>query len=184
MTGLDEYCTKIFVALFLQEQMHFNELYKFFVHGRTEEMSKPTLNNHLKHLIEAKYVIRTPKEGSQYVTYSLNNEKFGKLIEASDELKRMTEFERKSKESFFSLPENEQIDEALVFHFLRKLKEIQNRIEYELDPESLDKQIAVRLCIHPITDFVSSWIIEKSVKDEVYKGRILKAINDYLEKYS
>jgi len=179
---LDEHCVKILLVLFVERQAHYNELHRLIKNKlKLKKFSKPTFNTHLKHLVKAGYVTRTPDKG-QLVTYSLNREKIKKMYEYSERVKKILKSEYENKKEFFALPENEQVNFVLSFLIRRKLYEIQTRIEHELDPESFDKWLAVRFSAHPALDRVTVWLIKKCVEDEVYRKKILKIINDILEK--
>jgi len=180
---MDEHCIKILTFLLLeQQQAHYNELHKLIKEKlKLKKFSKPTFNTHLKHLIKAGYVTRTPDKG-QLVTYSLNLEKIGKMKEYSERVKRIAKSQYENMKDFFSLPEEEQVSFVLSFLNRRKLYEIQARIEHELDPDSFEKWFVVRFWSHPILEQVTVWMIKKCAKDEVYRKKILKIINDILEK--
>ena len=184
MKELDEYCIKILTFLLLEQQeAHFNELHRLIKKKlKLKKFSKPTFNTHLKHLIEAGYVKRTPDKG-QLVTYSLNLEKIGKMKEYSDRVKRIAKYQHENKEEFFSLPERRQVTFVLSFLMYRKLHEIQAGIDHLLDPESFEKWFVMRFYSHPIMEQATFWMIRKCVEDEVYRKKILKIVDDILEEY-
>ena len=175
---LDEHCFKILMVLIEEEHAHYNELYEL-VSKRNRKFSKPTYNDHIKHLEEAGYIIRTPDKG-QLVTISVNFEKIGKTKEYYEQIKRVIKSERKNKEWFFSLTEKEQVHNLLVFLTERKLHEIKAQIDYELDSESFDKWFAVKLWSNPLLDRINIWLLEKCIEDEVYRKKILKIIEEIL----
>ncbi|TRZ53774.1 MAG: transcriptional regulator, partial [Dehalococcoidia bacterium] len=128
MKELDEYCIKILTVLLLAEKSHFNELFRL-VNKKGRKFSRPTFNTHLKHLMEAGYVKRTPDKG-QLVNYSLNHEKIGKMNETVERIKRITKSEYEDKKEFFSLPEEEQVNIVLGFFTRKKLYQLKAGIEY------------------------------------------------------
>lgn len=168
------------MVLIEKQQAHFNELYRL-IKKIEKKFSKPTFNTHLKHLIEAGYVKKTPDKG-QLVTYSLNLEKIGKSKEIAERAKKIIKLEHENKKEFFSYTEDKQVNVVLDFIIRRKLHEIQARIEYELDPESFEKWFALSFWTQPMLERVPFWMIIKAIDDEVYRKRILKIINDILEK--
>jgi DNA-binding transcriptional ArsR family regulator len=176
---LDEHCAKILIVLLDIQQAHFNELYRIFL-GKRVKFSKPTLSNHLKHLVDAGYVTRTPEKG-QLVTYSLNLEKIGESKEIMERAKRIEQSERKNREEFFALTEKKQVDLLLNFLLERKLYEIQALIEYKLDPESFGKWLTVRWWDSPMLEQPKFWIVKKCVEDETYRKKILKIIDEWLK---
>lgn len=175
---LDEQCFKILIVLIEEEHAHYNELYEL-VRKRSKKFSKPTYNNHIKHLEKAGYIIKTPDKG-QLVTISLNLEKINKTREYNEQIKRVLKSERKNKEWFFSLTEKEQVEQLLVFLTARKLHEIKAQIDYGLDPESFDKWFALKLWSNPLLDRINIWLLRKCIDDEVYRKKILKIIDETL----
>ena len=80
---LDEICSNIFLTLLAYKKMRFNELL------RTQKklgsnISKPTLSDHLKHLIDQQLVERKV-EGVQNVTYGLSKE-IASILDRSEDL--------------------------------------------------------------------------------------------------
>jgi hypothetical protein len=175
---LDKYCFKILLVLIEEEHAHYNELYKL-VSKKNKKFSKPTFNNHLKHLEEAGYLKRTPDKG-QSVTISVNLEKIGKTKEYYEQIKRVIKSERKNKEWFFSLTEKEQIEQLLIFLTTRKLHEIKAQIEYGLDTESFDKWFAMKLWSNPLLERINIWLMTKCFEDEFYRKKILKIIDEIM----
>jgi DNA-binding HxlR family transcriptional regulator len=177
---LDENCVKILVALFGEQQAHYNELYRL-ISKRNRKFSKPTFNTHLRHLEKSGFIKKTPDKG-QLVTISLNLEKIGKTREYYERIERILKSESENKKWFFSLPEKEQVKTLLAFLSTRKLNEIKAQIEFGLDPESFEKWFAVKLWSIPLLERANFWMIKKCVEDEVYRKKILAIIDDVLEK--
>jgi len=164
-----------------RQEAHFNELHKLIKEKmKLRKFSKPTFNTHLKHLVEAGYVKRTPDKG-QKVTYSLNLEKIGKMKEYSERVKRISKSQRENKELFFSMSEREQVDTLLRFLCFRKLHELEARIEVELEPDSFEKWFVLRFWYHPSLEQVPVWIVKRCAKDEAYREEILKNIEYFKE---
>lgn len=182
MEELDRYCTKILIYFLLEtREAHYNELYKSIKKKlKLTKFSKPTFNKHLKHLVDAGYVKRTPDEG-QKVTYSLNLEKIGKAKEYSERVKRISDSQRENKEFFFTMSERGQVDMLLRFLCIRKLYELEARIDVALEPDSFEKWFILRFWYHPSLEQIPVWIVERCAKDEVYREKILKNIEDYRE---
>ena len=87
---IDEYCNKILVVLMIEnatnEKIRFNELYRLLNKTYKNKISKPTLIEHLNHLIKNQIIIRT-KEAKQNISYSLNWKKLKVLKEIKDTYK-------------------------------------------------------------------------------------------------
>lgn len=76
----DEYCRKIFMVLSLDnKKTRFNELHRKLI-KYDAKMSKPTLIEHLNHLIKDK-VIQRKQQDKQKVFYEVNWKKFEQLQE-------------------------------------------------------------------------------------------------------
>lgn len=180
---LDNYCLKILLVLIAKSsekpKMRFNELSRV-VKDLHLGISKPTLSDHLKHLVENEYVTRTV-EGVQCVTYSLNFEKIGKIKGYWEKAEKVAAFLEKDRDTFFSLPENEQVTLLLHFMNVRKLLEIQARIAFELDRSSFEKQFGVLFWTSSRFERHELWMIQKCVKDEKYREEVLKTINQLLK---
>jgi len=68
---LDEYCKNIFSVFLVSENpLRFNELYRT-LNNIGLKMSKPTLIEHLYHLLKHRLIIRK-KKGKQNVSYEAN----------------------------------------------------------------------------------------------------------------
>jgi DNA-binding HxlR family transcriptional regulator len=175
---LDEYCIKILMILIDKKQIRFNELHRT-MNKMKIEISKPTLSDHLKHLVAGGYVTRKV-EGLQQVTYILNYEKVTKTKGYWKRLKRIAEDFRENKQEFLSLPEEEQVKTVLGVLAVRKLQEIKMRVALELDPKNFEKQFAVMFWTSQALSFQEFWMIEKCVEDEAYRKRVFKMIDTYL----
>jgi len=178
---LDEYCWQILIVFILvKQEMHFNELCgKLKTHGF--KMTVPTVSNHLKHLVKNSYLTRTKKEDSQLVTYSFDYDKFNKIVDVGKWTKNLIKSRRKTEKEFLSLPEEEQIKETMYMSAIRKLYEIKATIEYDLKP-SLANRIQIMFWASPIVQSNEISILNKCEKDEEYRKRILKAIDNIIEK--
>ena len=182
MEKFDPYCTKILMFFLLERQeAHFNELHKLIKEKmKLRKFSKPTFNTHLKHLVDAGYVKRTPDKG-QKVTYSLNLEKIGKMKDYAVRVKKISESQRENMKLFFSLSERKQVDMLLRFLCFRKLHELEARIEVELEPDNFEKWFILRFWYHPSLEQIPAWIVKRCAKDGVYREKILKNIEDLRE---
>ena len=76
--GKDKYCERIFMVLsIVNEKIRFNELHrKLAMYGA--KMSKPTLIEHLNHLVKDEVIERDEKD-KQYVSYGINWKKLKQL---------------------------------------------------------------------------------------------------------
>jgi len=180
---LDNYCLRILLVLIAKSsekpKIRFNELSRL-VRDLNLGISKPTLSDHLRHLVENEYVTRKV-EGVQRVTYSLNFEKIGKIKGYWKTAEKMAAFLEKDRDAFFSLPVKGQVKQLLRFMELRKLLEIQARIAFESNPSSFEKQFGVLFWTSSRFERHEVWMIEKCVKDVEYREEVLRTIDELLK---
>jgi DNA-binding transcriptional ArsR family regulator len=143
------------------------------------EISKPTLSEHLKHLVKAGHVTRKKDKGKkQMVTYSLNLEKISKLKGYVEQMKKSIDSEQKNKKMFFSYPKKDQVQKMFEDLTYRKLKEIKARVDYGLNPD-FEKSLAVRFWVNPLQRLAETWMINECIKNEEYRKKIFDIIDKY-----
>jgi hypothetical protein len=130
-------------------------------------------------VIKEGYVTRTEEKDSQYVTYSLNQDKIGKLKEVGERTKNIVNHRRENEEEFLSLSIEDQIGNLISFFIHQKLEEIQAQIDYQLDPNNFDKHLALMFLNSPLFQFVEYWVINNALKDEDYRKAVLKRIDEW-----
>jgi len=177
---MDETCYHIFSVLLIRNSLRFNELHKT-LNELGVKMSKPTLSDHLKHLLKKKIVVRTVEE-AQNVTYKINQkefEKFEGFIENAT--KRLREVE-KEKETLYSLPPDEQLEEVIRLNAVYKLDEIKTRINYSLYKKMDDGLLLMSFK----SDYFKRgelWVIDKCINDEAYRSLVLKKIEELSSRF-
>jgi DNA-binding HxlR family transcriptional regulator len=181
-SDLDERCFKILLVMALhKQQAHFNELERELKKAKME-FSRPTITVHLSHLIKAGYVTRKEETGTQFVTYSLNPEKIVKVKEIAERTKNIMKARKGTEEEFYELPEKEQIENVLMLELMRKLELIKAHVELGLDPNSLDKKVAVSFLESPLLRLAEHWVIKKSIEDANYRKKIFEIIDEWQKK--
>ncbi len=182
MTSEDVYCPRILIVLSMKEKMRFNEL-----HNELTKMgikiSKPSLLDHLQHLIERKYVIRK-EEGIQHVTYRITPRvsRVKKIVAQASSIEKGLETEKKK---LFSMPERTQIEELLAIMTIRKLNFLKNWVQYLLSKTEDDKfaySMQMKALELPISHRAERWVVEKCVMDETYRKKIFGEIDVFLGK--
>jgi DNA-binding MarR family transcriptional regulator len=173
-----------------KKQPHVNELFEEI--RKTEKpnnkgkitYSKPTFTNHLNHLITDGFIIKkkdeTDKKGQKLIL-SLNYEKIGNSREYVERTERIIKNFKKNENEFYSWSEDKQIDKLLSFIIRKKLSKIQAQIDYRLNPESFDKWFALQFWDSVFLELPEEWMIDKCIKDEVYRNKILEIIVKFLE---
>jgi len=180
---LDESCAKILTIMTLfKPSTHFNELFRE-LKKRNMEMSKPTLSAHLNHLIELNYVTKKDEENTQFVTYSLSNEKTSKMKEVAERAKKLAKTFKENEKDFYSLSEEEQVATVVAVELSRKIEEIRALIEYKLHPNDLGKIVYANFLDSPLLNIGEKWIIKKSLEDEQYCKRIFKLLDDWEKRF-
>lgn len=174
----DNYCPQILKTLInYGKEIRFNELYKL-LNALGLTLSKPTLYDHLKHLMEVDIVTREEK-GFQHVTYRIND----KILEWSPTLykqleEKYTKYFKESIEDFFSLSIEDQVTEAMrksCWMFLERLRIL-------IDPNyEFEKGFALLLIADPKYRFEENWIRARSWEDTQYQKLVHNKITEIIE---
>ena len=85
------------------------------------------------------------------------------------------------KKTLFSLTPEEQVEEVIRNLMARELVSIKANVTFELDHNFVNG-IRFLNAINPIFEMPKNWLIEKCLKDEDYRIRIYKRIDDVLVK--
>jgi DNA-binding HxlR family transcriptional regulator len=177
----DKYCVKIIVALLFEEKLRFNELHRKML-SMGNKISKPSLEDHLKHLLERRLVVRKA-EGTQNVSYKLNPRigKTREIVERSVQIAKNMENEKKM---FFSENERDQLTDITANMIKRNFDIIKSQIQYKLsksDDDKLANTIMMNALELPSSRRLEVYLIEKCIKDEAYRQRIFDAMNKFVE---
>jgi DNA-binding HxlR family transcriptional regulator len=177
---MDTICMKIvFVLNAKGGKLRFNEL-----HEQLEKIgqgvSKPTLSDHLKHLM-AKKIVARKVEDAQIVSYKLNQNKVVKFYEFIDNVSKRMMIMEDEKKILASLPIEEQLEEAIRLDMLAKLEELKTLILYRTYKREEDGLILIGLQneYYKRADF---WFVENSIVSEEIQNRSLEAIENLLDK--
>jgi DNA-binding PadR family transcriptional regulator len=176
----DKYSYGILIIL-SEGESHFNQLWKT-LNDRGLPISKPTLSSHLKRLVKDGYVKREEKEGTQLVGYTANLEKTFRIKEYWKRTKTIVKPCEENKQKFLSIPESKQVSIVLELWLRKKLNEIKANVNFRLDRENLDKEMALLFLTSPLLDFAEHWLVQKCTEDEEYKKRIFREIDGLLKR--
>jgi DNA-binding transcriptional ArsR family regulator len=160
----------------------FNKLCEFLPENGFN-LSVPTVSKHLKFLVEAGYVKRERK-GSQMIIYSVDFSKIGEVGSFWERTKRIAKSIQKNRDEFYSLSEDKQVSNLLSVLIYRGLNEIKAETDFRLDSRSFEKRFVLMFWNSGFLRLAESWVIEKCVKDEVYRKQIFKLIDEWLKKLS
>jgi len=179
---LDEYCKKILtVLLLMRKKFRFNELYKF-LNGHGVKISKPTLSEHLKHLVKQEILVRQ-EEGVQKVTYRVNFEWLDRLDEVSSITEEIVTRHYQQKKKYESLPINEQID---YFHSLTVLQSLMLLKLEILSISHPDKQFEYSMSHYSMIQHfgtIKNWFLEILKQNPEKLEQATKELVDLTEYY-
>ena len=191
---LDDFCSEIWLTLMAYKKLRFNLLHKRLKQFGTD-ISKPSLLEHLNHLIERKLIERR-EEGFQKVSYGLTDE-IRDLLHVSEEdieswLKDLKKtFERLpphlrtievSVNEYYSKMTEEQlrkeIDRELNFSYGLFLHELKNFIQYDLKLDKTESDADFwKLVGNPMYRLYERSVVENCRESEKYKEKLFEEIN-------
>jgi len=155
---LDEPCKKIFILLVSSDKtLRFNELHKH-LNQIGVKMSKPTLINHLRHLVRRKLLIRK-REGKQNISYSVNWGKLETLKQSRSALEQLRN-NLQNKKIFKSFPINEQVVYVSNLMTVRHLYQLKLEIQSVFDPSRDFEHTIQYLFIHKFFQNFEFWLLE------------------------
>jgi len=183
---LDDYCTKILASLIiLGKKKRFNDLHDFLGENGIE-LTKPTLSQHLKHLTQAKLVIRKV-EDVQQVSYEANHKRFRTLGEnmkaASERRFKFQRFMADEEQAFKSASLDDQLEYVFETMILRNLRQLKTKIEFESNPvKKWEKSMELAFLTSPLFMQYEKWLILKCKEDKEYREKILQEIEVLIKK--
>ena len=168
----DEYCEKIFVVISNNDdEVRFNELHRQLAKYGAK-MSKPTLIQHLNHLLEKGIVLRKETD-KQNVTYGIDWKEY---IEAQ-RVKKSMEKMSKSKENFKLESINNQVIYACGMLTLGEFYFTKFAILDLIEPEKkLQHYISYQL-IRRISSIYFSWLLDTCKGSQENSQKALKYID-------
>lgn len=179
---LDETCKNIFSVLLVSDKkLRFNELHRT-LNDIGLKMSKPTLVEHLNHLKKRRLLVRK-REGKQNVTYRVhwkNLEHLADAIKSRQALKHLL----KNKESFNSVPIDDQITYVHNILALRNLYLLRLEVSSIIDPSKNFEHSVQYLFINRFFEFFKTWLLENCHKNKTEcKEKALSMIEYNIQRY-
>jgi DNA-binding HxlR family transcriptional regulator len=183
----DQKCSIILKTIVLKRDgIGFNQLCNCLKESGVKGISRPTLSDHLKHLLKDKYIIRIPN-GTQRIVYRFNTdhlEESGKRIMLLTKMnvkwiiEEAYNFEGESGKHFYG----EDIKDILA---LKSLLSLRLKIMQTLEPEKA-KDYALAELINDELAFknIDDDIIEFCRKDEGFLKDVLDYIKTYEESFN
>ncbi len=196
---LDDICHEIFFTLIAYKSLRFNQLHGYLRKFGTE-VSKPSLSEHLKHLIKQKLIKR--KASVRNVSYCLTDEissLFGENTEGIKEWLNEVETNGKlngrlkvlkldEKQYYENMPEKQldcEIVQDLESTFLLNLHELRNMIEYDLKIDKDESDAAFwKFLGDPLCRMHERFIAEKCRASDRYKEKLFTKIQQSIHNRS
>ena len=174
---LDRYCKKIITVLtLLQQEYRFNTLHRFLnKHGT--RISKPTLSEHLKHLVKQEIVLRK-QIGVQEVTYAMNFERFTKLGEASKITKDIVARFFKEEERYKSFPMSEKVDLFYVATVIESLMLLKLELLAISKPENQFEHSLSHYNVMMHFETIRNWLLDELRKNPKEVEQAMKELED------
>jgi len=184
----DEACQKIFTYLFLrhwnnEQPIRFNDLYRH-LNKTGFKISRPTLSNHLKHLVENDLIVRD-EINIQHTTYRFNHEKFFMLEDYHADTQEWKKFLREERDTFDSKPIEEQVRFVFVSLVIRELAKLREDIYQIKEPNKHFEHHLTILLMDSIWEGVKRYLLESCVeRGENYQNEIIQSLNKLIEDFT
>ena len=180
--GNDKYCRDILGFLIIhRDRIRFNKLYDVLTEKMKYKISRPTLADHLNHLVRKRYVVRKT-EGKQNVTYRLNDGYFKGLIETIKEEEEISKHLSEKKESFNSLTMDEQLEACIGDMVLRNLRQLEIEIRNGIYPgNEFENNLQIMFINNQSNKYTERRLLENSLKDKEYGDKLIQKIEESIE---
>jgi len=171
----DRYCEKILMTLMLSdEKIRFNKLYERLKNANAN-MSKPTLIQHLNHLIEEE-IIRRHQEGKQKVFYEMNWKRFKELQKAK-KLNQTALHQIKNEKIFKSKSLYQQTIYTTAMVTIGELYYLKLNILDTLEPENkLANHFSYSL-IRRLFNLYAMWLYESAKESKENSQKIIRSLD-------
>jgi len=194
---LDDICSSIYVVLLAKKSLRFNELYRSVIKLNPKQssgkpfVSRPSFNDHLKHLTKQKLVI-AKKKGKQNVTYTLNKETMSIFSDDSADITGWIEFLEKelgsfnAKEHYKKLTEKEleqEINRDLNEVMKVNLHELKAFVNYGLKTDESETDAEFwRFIGNPLYRILEKSIAEKCRNSIEYRKKLFDKLEFLLKR--
>jgi DNA-binding HxlR family transcriptional regulator len=172
----DIYCDQLtMIFLTTNKKIRFNELYRRKLTQFNAEMSKPTLVEHLNHLLENKIILRY-EENKQKVSYELNWKMFGQLAKTEEANKTLLH-QIKNKKIFKSKSlEEQKIYAAGILHIML-LRGLKLDILDILEPKNKLKNHVSFNILTTLYGIYPKWFIDTCKESKENSQKALNSLN-------
>jgi len=174
---LDEHCKNIFSVFLVSEKtLRFNELYRT-LNNIGLKMSKPTLIEHLHHLLKDRLLIRK-KEGKQNVSYAANWTKL-ETFQQSMKTKQFIKNLLGNEKQFKTYPIDEQVTYVTNLLTLGNLYRLKLEVQDAIDPSKNFEHSIQFLFINRFFELFKTWLLESCHASKTEKAPEALSMIDY-----
>ena len=175
----DKYCEKIFTVLAMSnKKIRFNELHRTLTNYNAK-MSKPTLTEHLKHLIKDE-IIQRHEEDKQKVSYEINWKRH-KHLKKTKELSLAIANQIRNEARFKSMSLVNQTIFVTAMLTLGELLYLKLIILNVLKPEDALLNRFSFVFTTKLYNFYTPWLLDSCRKSEENSQKILRHINKQIK---
>lgn len=170
----DEYCEKIFMVLAIYGETRFNELHRQLIKHNTK-MSKPTIIEHLNHLLENEIVQRNQEE-KQKVSYQLNWKTL-KQLQSTKKTIQTTRHQLKNEKRFKSKSLDQQTVFTTAMLTIGELLYLKMNILNILEPENKLQNYYTYNIIRKFYNFYTSWLLDSCKESKENSQKVIQSID-------
>jgi predicted transcriptional regulator len=176
----DEYCQRIFIILTMtNRKIRFNELHRE-LRNYGLEISKPTLIQHLNHLLKQKTIQRLQQD-KQIVFYQINWKRLQQLRKAHQISQAVLDYTIDEK-TFNSKPLRDQINITLDMLFLKELFMLKLSALYLLQPKERTSILRTIGYIRTLYTIYVKWLFKNTQQTKEDGEQMLKAIDETIDR--
>lgn len=170
----DEYCEKLFMTIAVTGKIRLNKLYNMLPRVGAS-MSKPTLVQHLKHLIQ-KGMIQRVQEGKQMVTYDLNWPRFNQLKKAAKTYETAL-MQARDEKTFKAKSLDQQTIFTTAILTIGELNYLKMEILNILEPEhKLENYFTYNMTTR-LYNIYAKWLIDSCKESKENSQNVLRSID-------
>lgn len=177
----DEYCTKILMVLTIfdvwdkKKEIRFNKLHQELNKYDNAKMSKPTLIEHLKHLVENE-IIQRDEKGKQKVSYRLNWKKF-KQLQKDMKISQTTLNQIRNEKTFKIKSLDQQIGFTTTMLTIGELLYLKQMILNILEPENKLQNDFSSTIIRSLFNIYATWLYDSCKESKENSQKVLHSID-------